>query len=213
MRTDDMAKRLTDCGKWDKVWFRKLSPVYKCFWVYICDRCDHAGVWEVDFEIASLYIGETINPEEVKEVFGKQFIELNHGSRWLIKDFLVFQYGNMNEDNKMYHTIESSLSRNGLKMGDVWGIDGGIVSVKVKDKVIVKDKDLHLDKVLLTKDEYAKLVEKYGAEGAKERIATLNNYAFTHPKKFKEYGSHYHVIETWARKDDPKTKVETWNKL
>ncbi len=139
-----MAKRLTDCGKWDKVWFRKLSPVYKCLWIYICDRCDHSGIWEVDFEMAGMYIGAAIDQEEAKAVLSKQFLVLNGGSRWLIKDFLVFQYGRMSEGNKMFNTIQTSLEKNGLKMGDIWGIDGGTVTVKdtvkVKDKV--KDKDI-----------------------------------------------------------------------
>ena len=130
-----MAKRLTDCDKWTKVWFRKLQPVYKCFWVYICDRCDHVGIWEVDFEMASLYIGADLDIDTIKTVFNKQYIELNGGSKWLIKDFLFFQYGPMNKDNKMFNTIEASLLRNGLKMGDIWGIHPLMVSVKVKVKV------------------------------------------------------------------------------
>lgn len=138
-----MAKRLTDCDKWTKVWFRKLSPINKCFWVYICDKCDHVGVWEVDFEMASLYVGADLNIKSIKTVFEKQFIELNGGSKWLIKDFLFFQYGSRDESNKMFKTIETSLNRYGLKMGDIWGINPLKVSVKVKvkvkDKVMVQD--------------------------------------------------------------------------
>ena len=134
-----MAKRLTDTAKWDKIWFRKLDLIYKCLWVYICDRCDYAGIWDVDFETASHYIGQPLKPEEAKEVFSKQYTEINGGLRWLIKDFVVFQYGQVDETNKMYKPIKTSLERYGVSMGDIWGINGGkvqrTVKVKVKEKV------------------------------------------------------------------------------
>jgi hypothetical protein len=136
-----MAKRLTDTAKWDKVWFRKLSSTNKNFWIYICDKCDHTGIWEVDFETAAHYIGATLNEKEIKEVFKKQFIELNNGSRWLIKDFIIFQYGNLNEQNKMFFPIKNNLQRYGVSMGDIWGINPLKVKVKVKDKVKDKDKE------------------------------------------------------------------------
>lgn len=132
-----MAKRFTDSAKWDKVWFRKLKPIHKCLWIYICDRCDHAGIWEVDLETASYFIGEELVIAEILTSFEKQFIELNSGSRWLIKDFLIFQYGQFDESNKMFKPIQSSLTKNGVSMGDIWGIN----PLKVKDKVMVKVKE------------------------------------------------------------------------
>jgi hypothetical protein len=201
-----VAKRLTDCGKWDKVWFRKLSPVNKCFWIYVCDRCDHVGIWEVDFEIASLYIGAQLNQEEIKTVFSKQFIELNHGSRWLIKDFLLFQYGSMKEGNKMFDTIETSLKKHGLNMGDIWGINGGNVNVKEPVKVKVKEtvKEKHLDFVLLSKTEHDSLLDELGGQVTREYIERLNNYIGSTGKRYK---SHYHTIKNWIRKDGDKNTV------
>jgi len=133
-----MAKRFTDSNKWDKIWFRKLTPVHKCLWFYICDRCDHAGIWEVDLETASYFIGEIISLDETEKVFEKQFIRINNGSRWIIKDFLVFQYGQYDEKNKMFKPIQSSLNKHGVSMGDIWGIYPLKVQVQVKEKVKVK---------------------------------------------------------------------------
>ena len=53
-----MAKRFTDTNKWQKQFIRKLPSAYKILWIYILDDCDHAGVWTVDTEIASIKIGE-----------------------------------------------------------------------------------------------------------------------------------------------------------
>lgn len=141
-----MAKRFTDTSKWDKVWFRKLSPVHKCFWNYVCERCDHAGVWEVDFELASVFIGSPLDEPEIRNIFSKQYKELNGGSRWFITDFLSFQYGSYDESNKMFKPIKNILERHGVSMGDVWGIDAlnvkEQVKVKVKERVVGKTKTL-----------------------------------------------------------------------
>ena len=70
-----------------------------------------------------------------------------------------------------------------------------------ENKDVIKDK--YLDFVLLTKEEFNKLMDRFGKEETTERIARLNEYGHQKPKKFKEYGSHYHTILAWARKDKP----------
>ena len=56
-----MAKRYTESNKWKNSWFRKLHPKYKLFWVYMLDQCDHAGLWEVDVELAAFQMGVKLN--------------------------------------------------------------------------------------------------------------------------------------------------------
>ncbi len=41
-------KRFTETNKWDDPWFRGLSGVQKLMFLYIIDRCNNAGFWEVD---------------------------------------------------------------------------------------------------------------------------------------------------------------------
>jgi hypothetical protein len=88
-----MAKRLTDSDKWKDAWYRKLPPVTKLFWLYLCDECDCAGVWKVDLELASFHIGATINAEESLATFGERVSVIPGGERWFIRKFVVFQYG------------------------------------------------------------------------------------------------------------------------
>lgn len=75
---------------------------------------------------------------------------------------------------------------------------------RIQTDVTESKKILHLDHVLLTTQEYEKLIEHFGKQSADERIARLNEYGHTKPKNFKQYGSHYHTILSWARKDIPK---------
>lgn len=65
-----MAKRFTDSGKWKKQFIKGLSPKMKLLWFYILDDCDHAGIWEVDLEVASLRIGENITYNEAFVALG-----------------------------------------------------------------------------------------------------------------------------------------------
>lgn len=41
-------KTFTDSEKWDDKWFRALLPDTKLIYIYILDRSDHAGVWDLD---------------------------------------------------------------------------------------------------------------------------------------------------------------------
>jgi hypothetical protein len=137
-----MAKRMTDTAKWKKEFIRGLSAKHKLLWFYILDDCDHAGVWEVDFEVASLRIGETIVPSEALEALSEQ-VAIIGKNRWWIRDFISFQYGNLTPKNKMYAPVMAVLNKYGIdpNMPDSIPHKPPIDGVKVKDKVKDKDKE------------------------------------------------------------------------
>lgn len=130
-----MSKRFTDTGKWGKQWFRKLPVVHKCFWVYICDSCNLAGFWDVDWDMAEYFIGEKLNVEEIKKQFEKQYIEVGGGTKWLIKDFIPFQYGDLKDNNNVHKAVLKSLASAGVHEGLISPCQGA------KDKDKEKDKD------------------------------------------------------------------------
>lgn len=105
-------KRFTDTLKWDKAWFQELDPVAKCFWMYICDQADNAGVWEPNFKLASFIIGGDVN-KEFLIVFGDRITELENGKFWL-PNFIEFQYGELSKDCRPHLKIFESLNKNGI---------------------------------------------------------------------------------------------------
>lgn len=139
-----MPKRFTDTDKWKKVWFRKLKPIHKCFWNYLCDNCNHAGIWEVDFELAKLYIGKNLNITEIKKIFEKQYVEICQGKKWFVKDFIDFQYGKLNPDNRVHSSIIFLLKKEGVYKGYIRGV------YRCKDKDKDKDKEERIDIATLT---------------------------------------------------------------
>lgn len=56
--------------------------------------------------------------------------------------------------------------------------------------------------VMLTEDEYSKLVQRFGPTATEVKIGRLENYMFSAGKKYK---SHYHTILSWAQRDGVKS--------
>lgn len=150
-----MAKRFTDTDKWKKTWFRKLRPMYKVFWSYICDNCDNAGIWEVDFELAEGFVGEQLNPVELTAFFAKQIHSFHNGRRWFILDFIQFQYGDLKDTNNAHRSVLSILNRHHLLFvyqeyllsqyenpGAGQGLPSPSQGAQDKDKDQTQDKDL-----------------------------------------------------------------------
>jgi hypothetical protein len=73
-------------------------------------------------------------------------------------------------------------------------------------------KDIYMDAVFLTKDEYQKLIEKFGEDITKDKIEELNNYIKSRGKENK-YKSHYHTILSWYRKDIKEGKSRLPNEI
>lgn len=193
-----MAKRFTDTDKWERSWFRKLPSKYKLFWQFMLDKCDSAGVWYADIEIASFFIGEDFTESEVKEVFSKQ-IEVKNG-RWLIKDFIEFQYGNLTEKNKMFSNVHLKLEKyHGGSIPHISPING--VKVKVKDKVEVKVKEKkkkfgEFNHVLLTESQHDHLMNKYGDKFLNKIIKELDEGI---ELKGYKYQNHSLALQKWAK--------------
>lgn len=103
-RGDVLAKRFTDTAKWDKAWFRKLSPPEKCVWMFLCDRCDHAGFWDIDMDALHFFVGTTWRIEDLTSTFGDK-ITLVGKDKIFIPDFVEFQYGNLNPKNRVHNSI------------------------------------------------------------------------------------------------------------
>src|SRR4029077_4580847 len=87
------VKRFTATEKWEDPWFRKLTPKVKLLWCYFCDRCDHAGVIDLDLEVASFYIGDQISMQDL-DLLGEHIQMISPLKIWLPK-FVKFQYGKL----------------------------------------------------------------------------------------------------------------------
>lgn len=106
-----MAKRFTDTGKWKKGLLRSLPPYVKLLWLYIIDECDHAGIWNVEWEVMELRLGIKIDRDETINFLAEKIQVFDGGQKWFIPDFISFQYGVLNPTNRVHKSILELLSK------------------------------------------------------------------------------------------------------
>jgi hypothetical protein len=131
-----MPKRFTDTDKWKKPFIRGLPTPYKLLWFYILDDCNHAGIWEVDIEVAQIRTGEVFTEKLALEIFGDR-VQKIADSKWFFPDFISFQYGELNEKNRVHFSIIHILNKYKIK-----GLTSPLQGVKDKDKDKEQDKDM-----------------------------------------------------------------------
>ncbi len=132
-----MAKRFTATEKWDDPWFCGLGATDKLFWIYILDKCDHAGIWRVNWPLVKFHIGEYVFDNTKFD--GR--VQILSADKWFIKKFIEFQYGALNPENRAHHSVICILKKEGAYKGLVRGIQGR--KDTDKDKDMDKETDTH----------------------------------------------------------------------
>jgi hypothetical protein len=110
-----MARRMTDTAKWDDEWFMNLSAPTKLLWLYLCDSCDHAGIWKVNRRLAEFKIGAVVPWEDALAELDGRIQTLGNNDRWFICKFVEFQYGStLSEKNNVHASVLKSLRLHGI---------------------------------------------------------------------------------------------------
>jgi hypothetical protein len=209
---DYMFKRFHDVEKWDRPWYRKLSPAEKCAWDFITCKCDNVGVWIPDFESAEFYIGEAVDWESFTNHVNGNIHVMDNG-KWWLADFCRFQYPELEESTNSRPLLSyiALLKKHTLWKGYIYGIH--TVQDKDKDKDKEKDKDKDKDapekkskrepkqtygdyfNVLLSDTEYDKLVADYGLT---KTLAAIKYFSEKKEMKGYKYKSDYLAMRSWA---------------
>jgi len=165
-----LSKRFTDSDKWKKKWFRCMRNDFKVFLIYVLGQCNHAGIWEVDFELAWFFCkcpksklkSDSFNRwrHGILAAFSKQYKEIDGGKRWFIKDFIEFQYGTLSETNRAHLSVINILKKYSLIVdkghkSPLKSFEGPKDKDKEKVKVKVKEKE---------RDSKAEQVKKINAD-------------------------------------------------
>lgn len=216
-----MAKRFTDSEKWKKPFIRTLKAPYKLLWLYITDECNHAGIWQVDMDVACLKIGEKLNFNEALSSFeGKIFI-IENGEKWFIPDFIEFQYGTLNPTNRVHESVISLLSKYNLldENLNIKPLDSPLQRAMDKDKDKDKGKDSTKKEskekkelfgiggnIKLTKAEYERLEADYGPMMFQEILDFFTKYKIEKDYKTKDDNL---TIRRWVANAVFKNKKES----
>jgi hypothetical protein len=179
--------------------------------MYILDQCDHAGIWEVDFELAAYFCGKLYD-YEIKNTFSKQFIEFDNGKRWFIKDFIEFQYGILNPKVNAHKSAIMRLNKfNLLKYMDyrdsfdeLFMNSSSMVKNKNKDKDQVKVKEKSKE-TQLEKIDIEALITKFPSVDVKAEFVKWKDWMLSKGKRYKDYNA---AFKNWLRSDFVKHKEE-----
>ena len=106
-----MAKRFTDSRKWDDDWFLGLPSHYKLLWLYMLDKCDHAGFFKPNLKLANFCIDFDFKKEDIFKWFGERIKVI--GDKWFLPKYIAFQYGYLTLKNNMYKPVIKLLQDNG----------------------------------------------------------------------------------------------------
>jgi hypothetical protein len=151
-----MANRLCDTAIQDKPWYRKLSPEMKSVWRFLTDKCDHAGVWEIDQAAFKFYIEEnsTLTIDQIMSVpaFKERFVLL--ADKIFIPGFVLYQYkisslDKLNPQNKVHKSVIDRLQKVGVDLFKVVSLKPLGENFKPHLELLegAKDKEQDKDKV------------------------------------------------------------------
>lgn len=138
-------KRFTDADKWEDEWFFRLSPFSKLVWMYILDRCDHAGFWKVNRPMAETCLGTRIDWTLTESDLAGRIEPQSGGTIWFVPKFLKFQYPKGLDDNCKPHKGVISILRDRNSLERVTKLFGNSY-LRVQDKDKEKDRDSSLSK-------------------------------------------------------------------
>lgn len=129
-----MAKRDRDTDIWKDKFYRGLPPLYKCFWDYINDECDNAGVWIEDLATAKLRIGKRVDRAKAIDLFGDRIQIFDSGNKWHIKTFVFEKLGfnELNPNHKFQKSIIELLAKH--KIDKIKGYPDTLQSVKERER-------------------------------------------------------------------------------
>lgn len=189
---------------------QKLSEFIPLLYSWIIPQTDDYGHFDADpiivkSKIMPLSKRSTAEFQKALDIMeGVGLIQFYEEKQYLeIVDFEKFQ--TFRADRKRHTEYPMLTSDNQCRTSDIPVGDSDELSkdkireVKVREVKINKDK--YNDCVELTKDEYSKLIKKFGEKGTKDRIEGLGLYI---QSKGDPYKSHYHTILNWERKNAPK---------
>jgi hypothetical protein len=107
-----MAKRFTDSDKYKDPWFRKLTPTSKMLFLFMCDDCNHAGIWKENLDTFNFIYKATASISDI-DAMGDKISKINNDT-YLIHSFIKFQYGKLNPGNKAHLGVIRALSYMGV---------------------------------------------------------------------------------------------------
>lgn len=177
-----------------------LPPRLKCLWRFLTERCDQSGVWEPNWQLATIYIGENVSANDLS-AFGKQ-IEILDSGKVFIPDFINFQYGRISESSPAHNPVFRAIEKNKLS-NRVFNRVSNTLKEEEKEEDKEKEKEILTDK--------AKIEKEIFTDEQFMEILQMTHKGKNLKQSFSEcYLYHIHNKEPPKGTDEWKQKFNTW---
>ena len=200
-----IARQLFD----SELWIEKPSS-WKIIWIYILGKVNHQdnkqferGEGFFNFSQELKQIGRDITYDMIRHsmTYFKRngMLSTTKSTRGIIVKVLKY---NKFQKLENYKSTTASTTKAQPKHNESTTINKNVKNANNVKNVSTKEiyKEKYLDEVFLTKQEYQKLVDKFGETLTKDYIQRLDNYMGS---KGKRYKSHYKTILMWDDKNKP----------
>jgi len=209
-----LAKRFIDTSLFSKKWIRELDVNMKLFWVYLLTKCDHAGIWDVDIELAAFQIGVDLDESKILETFNRKIVPFKSG-KWFIPKFIDYQYGELNENVNAHKSVIKILNKYGLNVKNQLLPNSSATDQdkdKDKDKVKDKVKKTKRNQLLDIRDNLKEYKEIFINKDVSLEFDKWNDYMLSTGKTYKNYSA---AFRNWLRNnqfDKKDTNVQQFKK-
>jgi hypothetical protein len=150
-----------------------------------------------------------ILPYDKHDIDSELNILAKHGFiiRYTVESRKYIQVSSFSKHQRVHHTEkESEIPPCNGEISVIEPVSDGEYSVGRERKGKEGNgKIRHGDAVMLSKDEYEKLVERFGEQPTTKAIEILDQYVMS---KGKKYSSHYHTILGWPMKQATSSQVQ-----
>lgn len=140
-------KRFRDTNKVDKSWYMELPPRLKCAVDFIQDKCDNAGVWDINMTVLNMHVNDP-KPITLAEILpvaeGSQFKQIAPRKIYCI-GFITFQYGKLSEKSAPHRQVMALIEKHNLDYHSLDRVVEGLPS-SPKDKEQEKEKGTDQEK-------------------------------------------------------------------
>jgi len=178
----------------------QLHPLTRMLFIGLWCLADKAG----RLEDKPQKIKVQVLPYDKYDVNGELDILAKNGFivRYSVEGVKFIQVSTFEKHQRVHHTEkESEIPPCNGVLSVISPIDNGEMPDLARIDIIMegkgrerKGKERYGDAILLTKNEFDKLIERYGEESTNKAIEILDQYVMS---KGKKYNSHYHTILGW----------------
>ncbi|MFH5834096.1 hypothetical protein [Halalkalibaculum sp. DA384] len=119
----NIGKRFTDPSVWEKPYFSALDTKQRLFWLYLNNRCDLSGVFQLHFPVDTAYLGFQIDRTFIKTFIeavnsDAKRIEPLEGQRLWLRGFIRYQQvgeeGSLSTKAGPHKSIVKKLKEHGI---------------------------------------------------------------------------------------------------